>query len=64
MTFYQKVKQALGLHAPTTFANLADAMEADSEAVRLTLAELKRRGKATADPNMLEEVRLWSPAEN
>lgn len=60
MTFYQKVKQALGLYAPITFANLADEMGADSEAVRITLHELKRRGKATSDPNRLEEAMIWT----
>ena len=63
MTFYQQVKQALGLHAPTTFANLADAMGADSEAVRLTLHELRRRGKAISDPNGPEEARIWNPPQ-
>lgn len=49
MTFYQKVKAALKEHGgPITYPRLAEEMDADEEAVRLTLVELKRRGKAKA----------------
>jgi len=61
MTFYQKVKRALGQHGPTTYAMLADRMEADAEAVRLQLHELQRRGQAKAERGRLhEEARLWT----
>ncbi len=60
MTFYQKVKRALGEHGPTTYAMLADRMEADPEAVRLQLHELQRRGQATAERGRLHEAgRMW-----
>lgn len=58
-TFYQKVKKALKEHGPITYAHLADEMEADSDHVRLTLGELRRRGLASAERNRTEEGQLW-----
>lgn len=61
MTFYQKVRNALKAHEPITHTRLADELQADGEAVRRTLLELKRRGKAFTDGGFRghEEHRLW-----
>lgn len=64
MTFYQKVKAALKEHGgPITYPRLAEEMGADEEAVRLTLVELKRRGKAKASGGkVLAELEEWRPS--
>jgi predicted ArsR family transcriptional regulator len=45
-TLYQMVKTTLKAMAPVTYPRLAEQLEADEDAVRLALVELKKRGKA------------------
>lgn len=59
MTFYQKVKKALGLHGPITYTRLADEMGWDVEATRRTIVELCRRGKLEHDGDPMYERRMW-----
>ena len=61
-TLYQKVKKALGEEGPVTYPRLAEQLEADEDAVRLALVELRKRGKARVEErrsNMKGE--LWAP---
>ncbi|MGD9749402.1 MAG: hypothetical protein AB7W59_00240 [Acidimicrobiia bacterium] len=50
-TLYQRVKRALKMMAPTTPATIARELDADTEATRLVLEDMKRRGQAINRPN-------------